>query len=337
MNDQDKSREQLIAELVELRQRVAEESALPEVRTAAALLQVAPLGIHECDTEGRITFVNPSQEAITGYTADELVGTYVWDRIAPGPEKDSLPAYFKHLVSEQPAPTPFFAKNIRKSGEVFDVRVDWNYIRNAQGQVVAVSSIAINVTDRKHAEEAVRQSEQRMRLHVQQTPLAVIEWDVNARVTKWNPGAERVFGYTEQEAVGQPVTFVIPATAREQAGQVWHALLVKKGGEHSTNENVTKDGRTILCEWYNTPLVNAEGQVIGVASLAEDITERKHAEKQLQEANERLEQRVQERTAELTKANGLLQAEVEQRRRAGGRTGDVSPASSSRPRRGWAW
>ena len=101
MNDQEKSREQLIAELVELRQRVAGERATPELKAAAALFQVAPLGIHECDTEGRITFVNPSQEAITGYTADELVGTDAWDRIVPGPEKDSLPAYFKYLVSER--------------------------------------------------------------------------------------------------------------------------------------------------------------------------------------------------------------------------------------------
>ena len=153
MNDQDKSKEQLIAELVELRQRVAEERATPELKTAAALFQVAPLGIHECDTEGRITFVNPSQEAITGYTADELVGTYVWDRLAPGPEKDSLPAYFKHLVSEQPAPTPFFAKNIRKSGEVFDVRIDWNYIRNPQGEVTGFVSVVSDITEGRRAEE----------------------------------------------------------------------------------------------------------------------------------------------------------------------------------------
>ena len=162
MNDQEKSREQLIAELVELRQRVAEERATPELKTAAALFRVAPLGIHECDTEGRITFVNPSQEAITGYTADELVGTYVWDRVVPGPEKDSMPAYFKHLVSEQPAPTPFFCKNIRKSGEVFDVRIDWNYIRNAQGEVTGFVSIVADVTEGNRKETALRESERRL-------------------------------------------------------------------------------------------------------------------------------------------------------------------------------
>ena len=113
MNDQDKSKEQLIAELVELRQRVAEERASPELKTAAALFQVAPLGIHECDTEGRITFVNPSQEAITGYTADELVGTYIWDRIVPGPER--TPCLRTSSISFQNSP-PQHRSSPRTSG-----------------------------------------------------------------------------------------------------------------------------------------------------------------------------------------------------------------------------
>ena len=79
--------------------------------------------------------MNPCLERVTGYTADELVGTYIWDRIEPGPQKESLPAYLKHLVSEQPPPMPFMAKNIRKNGELYDIRVDWNYKRNPQGQV----------------------------------------------------------------------------------------------------------------------------------------------------------------------------------------------------------
>ena len=104
MMDQDNSKQELIEELAEMRRRVATlEKALQENQSAANLLQAAPLGIHECDAEGRITFVNPSQEAITGYTAGELVGTYIWERIEPGPTKDSLPAYVKRLVSEQPS------------------------------------------------------------------------------------------------------------------------------------------------------------------------------------------------------------------------------------------
>ena len=106
MKDQDRINE-LNSENEELRRQVAAlEKALQKNQWAAAILQIAPLGVHELDTKGRITFVNPSQEAITGYTADELVGTYAWDRIEPGPTRNSLPTYLEHLVAEQPTRLP---------------------------------------------------------------------------------------------------------------------------------------------------------------------------------------------------------------------------------------
>ena len=154
----------------------------------------------------------------------------------------------------------------------------------------------------------------RVRLHVQQTPLAVIEWDVAGAITHWNPGAVRISATPDKRFLIVPSPAWFRRKSRERAKRVWSALLARKGGQRSTNENVTKDGRTILCDWYSTPLVNAEGQVIGVASLAEDITERKQAEEVVQKARDGLERRVEERTAELRQANELLHAEVEHRR-----------------------
>ena len=79
-----------------------------------------------------------------------------------------------------------------------------------------------------------------------------------------------------------------PADGLEHVAQLSDDLRARKGGERSTNENVTKDGRTILCEWYNTPLVDAAGRVIGAASLAQDITEQKRAEEVLQKSERTL-------------------------------------------------
>jgi PAS domain S-box-containing protein len=87
-----------------------------------------------------------------------------------------------------------------------------------------------------------------------------------------------------EETLGRHAALIVPAHAREHVDRIWNGLLARKGGERSTNENVTKDGRTILCEWYNTPLVASDGRVIGVASLVEDITERKRAEQRLQDS-----------------------------------------------------
>ncbi len=133
----------------------------------------------------------------------------------------------------------------------------------------------------RQAEAALRQSEQRVALHFEQTLLAAIEWDLEFRVVKWNPGAERVFGYSEAEALGQHVSLIVPPDVQAHVNDVWRELLLRRGGEHSTNVNITKEGRLILCEWYSTPLADDDGNVVAVGSLAEDITERKRAEAKL--------------------------------------------------------
>jgi len=131
----------------------------------------------------------------------------------------------------------------------------------------------------KNAEEVVRFSHQRLILHHEHTPLAVIEWNTDFEVINWNKAAERIFGYTKEEALGRhALGLIVPESARDVVDKVWLNLIASAGGERSTNENITKDGQTILCEWYNTPLKDQAGKVIGVASLVDDVTERKLSE-----------------------------------------------------------
>ncbi|NNE64041.1 MAG: diguanylate cyclase, partial [Gammaproteobacteria bacterium] len=132
----------------------------------------------------------------------------------------------------------------------------------------------------KSAEEAGRISHQRLLLHREQSPLGVIEWNTNFEVRDWNVAAEKIFGFSKDEVVGRHITEnILPEIARQAVDIIWQNLLARTGGERSTNENITKDGRIILCEWYNTPLVDQNGSVIGVASLVDDVTERTQSEK----------------------------------------------------------
>ncbi len=136
----------------------------------------------------------------------------------------------------------------------------------------------------KQAEDELRHARQRQRLHFEQTPLGMLEWDLDFRVVDWNPAAEAIFGFSKSEVLGQHASLIVPNSAREHVYQVWNNLLAKRRDVRSINENVRRDGRVILCEWYNTLLVDDAGNIIGAASLVQDVTQRKQAEDALRES-----------------------------------------------------
>ncbi|MCP4149020.1 MAG: PAS domain-containing protein [bacterium] len=134
-----------------------------------------------------------------------------------------------------------------------------------------------------------KKSEQKLLLHVQQTPFGVIEWDLDFKVTHWNPASENIFGYSGDEAIGKHAgQLIIPESGGEEAKQMWQEIVGQKNGSQNTCENITKEGAFKICEWYYTPLIDKEDNVIGVASLVHDITDRRRMESELRE-NKKLE------------------------------------------------
>ncbi len=139
------------------------------------------------------------------------------------------------------------------------------------------------IAERHSAQSELLASRQRLALLVEQTPLAVIEWDTDFKVQEWNKAAENIFGYTKQEAIENYFEFIVSQNELERIHHLKSALLSQKGGTRIVTENITKDGKTIICEWYNNPLVAVNSEVFGVASLVLDITERERSEATLQE------------------------------------------------------
>jgi len=142
--------------------------------------------------------------------------------------------------------------------------------------------LIINILYRIRSENKIKKLQQKLLFYIENTPLAVIEWSPNFEVTSWNRSAELIFGYSATEVINRhAMDLIVPSTTKKEQQEVIELLKLGQGGTFSTNENNTKDGRIIHCEWYNTPLVDNKNKVFGVASLVLDISDRKQAEEQL--------------------------------------------------------
>jgi diguanylate cyclase (GGDEF)-like protein/PAS domain S-box-containing protein len=141
-------------------------------------------------------------------------------------------------------------------------------------------ALAEEMIERLKAQEGELVAGQKLRMHIERTPLGVIEWDHKQRITAWNPAAEAIFGFAADETIGKPLhQLLCAAPERGAAAAMCFDLLESRDGNKSTLVNATRGGRTIHCEWYNAPLVDNAGNVIGFASLVQDVTERLNTER----------------------------------------------------------
>ncbi|MDD2463751.1 MAG: CHASE domain-containing protein [Desulfobulbus sp.] len=120
-------------------------------------------------------------------------------------------------------------------------------------------------------------TQQKFALHLQHSPLAVIEWDALGQITAWNPSAEKIFGYPAGSALGESISQIFP----QNSALDLQKNLVSGKDDHIACQNLTFDGQVIDCEWYTTTLTDRQGRTLGVVALAQDITERKQLEQAL--------------------------------------------------------
>jgi two-component system cell cycle sensor histidine kinase/response regulator CckA len=140
-----------------------------------------------------------------------------------------------------------------------------------------------------HSGEALRESEERYRNVYNTAPLAFVIWNRDCRITDWNDHARKIFGWSQEEAVGKNFfTFLIPQRAESGVKQVVENLLRGEIEPDVVNENMTKSGEIITCQWNNSVLRDREGNIIGGMSLALDITDKKRAEQERAELETKL-------------------------------------------------
>ncbi len=243
-----------------------------------------PHGIQAIDQTGIITYVNPAYQEMLGYTKEELLGKHVTDLLEPASKRPELREYLLLLVKEQPEPTTYYQQNRRKDGEVIEQAVSWNYNRDGEGKVIGFISIITNVTERKRAEEALRESEEKYRTIYDNAQVGLYRSRLSdGKMIIVNRRMAEMFGYDSPEACASDYVASEHYVDPEARGKLL-AIMREHGKFNNFEALVTKrDGSPIWIQ-YSGILFPEMGFFEGVAT---DITERKQAEEALKESEEK--------------------------------------------------
>jgi len=145
-------------------------------------------------------------------------------------------------------------------------------IETDSGEIL-VGTISRDITSTKAAEKILVDFNYKIKHFIDRMPIGCILWDKDFRVSMWNPAAEKIFGYRESEVLGKhPYEIIVPEDLIPETEPVKQKLQKGSDSSHRRGENITKDGRRIYCSWLNTPVQDADGEVISVLSMAQDIT-----------------------------------------------------------------
>ena len=258
----------------------------------AALFNQSGIFAGIMDLEGNLREVNALAVDWCGYTREQVLDRPFWD--TPWWRgSDEMKARIR-FATDQAASGHVFREELRywvANGDERIVDFAMHPIRNESGAVMFVYPTGIDITERKLAErareqtaEALRDSEHRLRVLasiVESSDDAIISKDLNGIIQSWNRGAERVFGYTEKEAIGQPITMVIPQDRHDEERDILTRIRRGERIEHFETVRQRKHGSMIAVSLTISPVKNAEGKIVGASKIARDITEQKRGQEQI--------------------------------------------------------
>jgi PAS domain S-box-containing protein len=271
------------------------------------------------DAKGVIQIFNVGAERMLGYAAADVM-----NKITPADISDpqEVIARATALSAEMAAPiTPGFEAlvfkasrgiediyeltYIRKDGSRFPAIVSVTALRDEQGGIIGYLLIGTDNTARlRAADEAVAH----LAAIVECSEDAIIGKDLQGIVTSWNLGAEKAFGYSAREMVGQSIARLIPPECQQEEAEILGRILRGENVPHFETARLRKDGSRVEVSIAVSAIKDSAGKVVGASKVARDITQRKLAEAKINQLNADLETRVIERTVQLEAANKELEA-----------------------------
>jgi PAS domain S-box-containing protein len=238
----------------------------------ASLIDASDDAIVITDTEGRITAWNPGAERLYGYTAAEAIGQPISLLFPSDRTVDQAELLQRVLRGEVLREMATWQR--RKEGSEVPVSLTVSPVRTATGEVRGTLRIARDVTGRLAAASAA----QRLGAIVASSDDAIVSKDLMGIVRSWNRAAERMFGYTAEEMIGQSIRAIIPADRQSEEDRVLASIGRGKKVDHFDTIRQRKDGSLVPISLTVSPIFDEDGKVIGASKIARDISERRQAE-----------------------------------------------------------
>jgi PAS domain S-box-containing protein len=274
---------------VETTERVLTEKALraSEERYRSAMM-LGRIGSWEVDFVKGIRIWTPEGMALFGIHLNDGLGRVGGEtdefRQTMHPEDRHLLAQYHALANTQDS-FPAEYRIVKADGKVSWLSGYGRVLdRQADGKAHRLINVATDITERKQVETALGQSEQRLRWLasiVESSDDAIVSKDLNGIITSWNRGAERIFGYTSEEAIGQPITIVIPRDRHDEERAILTRIRRGERIDHFETIRQRKHGSLIVVSLTVSPIKNAEGKIVGASKIARDITEQKRSQEQI--------------------------------------------------------
>jgi two-component system cell cycle sensor histidine kinase/response regulator CckA len=259
-----------------------------ELRLQSVALTAAANGIVITDREGLIMWVNPAFSSLTGYTLAEALGKNPRDLVKSGRQTRAVYDEMWQTIRDGHVWRGEMI-NRRKDGSLYPEEMTITPVRDAAGEITHFIAIKQDLIERTKAEAALRASEEHFRSITLSATDAIITADAAGRICDWNPGAERMFGYMQNEARGQSLELIIPPRDRERHNAGMQRVLA--GGEaHIIGKVVEltglrRDGREFPLDLSLSVWETSAGK--NFAASIRDLTERKRVENALIQSEER--------------------------------------------------
>src|SRR5580692_8148458 len=248
-----------------------------------ALLEAAPDAIVVVDQSATIVLVNAQAESLFGYGRAELIGQPAEFLISEHFRGQHSAQHSRFLVtpSERPQVAGLELFGLRKDGSEFPAEIRLSPLDTKAG--VLVSSAIRDISDRRRTEEDLR----RLASIVSCSDDAIVGKTMEGIITSWNAAAVRIYGYSASEAIGQPVTMLVPVGRSDEVLFLLERLKRGETVDHFETVRVRKDGKQVQVEVTVSPIRDALERIVGASTIARDISVRKEAEKHLMQMEAR--------------------------------------------------